>query len=203
MWRSTENAVHGYCLEYRDISLHAVCRDSDAYPEPCLFCQLTVDDADDVDVEDAAAQGAVAAGSTNSAPSAGSKRSASSSAAPDLGRVDELRFVPEDTAALDGLFAVMSACAELHPDSDNDGEEDSMMNMMGGAGGGEGWFTSMEDVAAAAGAGEGTSEFAASLAALEARMVMPEEDGVGGDGTADDTAAGRFDDAEEQGGSST
>ena len=34
----------------------------------------------------------------------------------------EVRFVPDDRASLDQLFAVMSECQALHPDPDDSGD---------------------------------------------------------------------------------
>lgn len=42
----------GFTLEYPAISLHAVSRDLDAFPSPCIYCQLQQVDEDDED-EDA------------------------------------------------------------------------------------------------------------------------------------------------------
>ena len=200
-WRSADDAAVGYSLLYPDITLHAVCRDTEAFPEPCLFLQLAVDEA-------AVSAAAEEAG----APAAGSKRGLSST--PDLRAVDEIRFVPEtdaasggsgsnsssagaadaaapSTSALDDLFSAMSACAELHPDPMN--EEDADFGGGGDAGGmfgsgAGGWFASSSSLLGGE-AGDLSEEQSAALAALEARIVTSAEDGEGD---------AQFEDAEEE-----
>jgi nucleotide-sensitive chloride channel 1A len=39
----------------------------------------------------------------------------------------EMRIVPEDPMALDALFKAMSACQELHPDPNDDSDDDGEM----------------------------------------------------------------------------
>ena len=93
-WVPVAAAEQGFAIEYPNIILHAICRDSDAYDKPCVFCQLVApEEADSLVDSDAA--------------------------------VNEVRLVPADAASLDAIFEAMSACAELHPDMEDDEEDGS------------------------------------------------------------------------------
>ena len=84
----------------------------------------------------------------------------------------DVYFAPEDAAALDGLFAAMTACAELHPDpaEEEEGEEGGEGMMMGG--GGYAWAEALMAQAEAEGAGE--QEGAGSAAAVPGQFEPPE-----------------------------
>lgn len=103
-WVPDAAAAQGFAIEYPNIVLHAVCRDSDAYDAPCIFCQLATDSG--VDEDDMEGAG----GSTEA---------------------QELRLVPDNALALDAIFEAMSACAELHPDAGMDDDADEADAMMG------------------------------------------------------------------------
>merc|ERR1711964_240974 len=47
-WLSTADGTKGYSWDYRMVILHAICRDVETYPRPCIYCQLdsTTDDED-------------------------------------------------------------------------------------------------------------------------------------------------------------
>lgn len=145
-------------MRYPDISLHAVCRDTDAYTAPCIYCQLVPLLNAAEDLEGDAARCAV----------------------------DELRLVPPPasagtTDAVESIFAALTAGADLHPDDDGsetggDGDGDSAMGsmLMDGSGGAAAWerlFASATGGAAPAAAGS-NGEFDDAL----------EEDEGGGDG---------------------
>jgi len=42
IWLSSTDEARGYSFNYQMISLHAISRDPEAFPEPCLYCQLDV-----------------------------------------------------------------------------------------------------------------------------------------------------------------
>merc|ERR1712071_65882 len=48
------------------------------------------------------------------------------------GGMTEIRFVPDDRGALDGMFAAMSQCQALHPDTDESGEDEAVDEGEGG-----------------------------------------------------------------------
>jgi hypothetical protein len=112
-WVPQSAPGQGFVLLWPDIVLHAICRDPEAYDKPCVFCQLASSD------EDADAEGVSVSADAGSS---------------------EVRLVPADTGALETIFEAMSACAELHPDmeDDDDDEADSAMMGAGLAMGGEG-----------------------------------------------------------------
>ena len=138
IWMNNERSA-GYRMEYPYMLLHAVCRDTSAFPYPCLYAQL------DDEVEEEAFQSAsmrqtmpAAAASAASASAAGAGASSIDEDGADdddeeAGGADEpisdLRFVPSNPAILDALYKAISACAALNPDSDlSDGEGDFMFN---------------------------------------------------------------------------
>ena len=93
---------HGYSTRYPDVTLHAICRDTDTFPAPCVFAQLA-GGASDADGDDGVANGTVAA--------------------------DDIRLQPSSATtpagALDSLFAAICECQEMHPDPAM-GEDGSM-----------------------------------------------------------------------------
>lgn len=78
----------GYIIQYPRISLHAVCRDDAAVPQPCLYCQVAL-------LPDANAD-----------------------ASSDECVTEDVYFAPSAASDLEGLFAAVTACAELWPDAD-------------------------------------------------------------------------------------
>ncbi|XP_039831080.1 chloride conductance regulatory protein ICln-like isoform X2 [Panicum virgatum] len=95
IWLSEEEKGKGYAVDFLAISLHAVSRDLEAYPSPCLYAQIEAEVATD---EEAA----------ESNPEANDEL--------ELSRVSELRIILGDPGQLDALFDVFCHCAELNPD---------------------------------------------------------------------------------------
>mmetsp|Transcript_56061 Transcript_56061/g.133543 ORF Transcript_56061/g.133543 Transcript_56061/m.133543 type:complete len:185 (+) Transcript_56061:67-621(+) len=53
VWLSTQDGAKGIAMDYPFVTVHAVSRDTNAFPEPCLYCQLrTEDKGNDEEVED-------------------------------------------------------------------------------------------------------------------------------------------------------
>ncbi|KAK3095249.1 hypothetical protein FSP39_012179 [Pinctada imbricata] len=101
-WRTNEG--QGFCLLYPKISLHAVSRDLNVFPQECLF--LMVDGKLDSEVR---------RGSESSEEESGYDEPTT-----------EVRFIPTDKGALDAMFSAMSDCQALHPDeqdTDSDAED--------------------------------------------------------------------------------
>jgi len=91
----------GFTLEYPKISVHAISKDTENFPDECLYLMLDVQEAK-VDLGDGDA---------------------------DSEDNDELRFVPDDKTKLESMYRALSACQILHPDpsdglSDDEIEED-------------------------------------------------------------------------------
>lgn len=42
MWLSDVDAGKGYAVDFLSVSLHAVSRDPEAYPSPCIYTQVCV-----------------------------------------------------------------------------------------------------------------------------------------------------------------
>lgn len=96
-WLSTEHDGQGFSLQYPGISIHAISRDLNAFPQECLYLMVNGDLTDDADkVQDE-----------------------SDDDDEDIEPSTEMRFVPEDKTVLDQLYQAMSDCQMLHPDQDD------------------------------------------------------------------------------------
>ncbi|KAK7263831.1 hypothetical protein RJT34_31428 [Clitoria ternatea] len=105
IWLSdADNTRRGYAVDFLSISLHAVSRDPDAYPIPCLYTQIDTDAGEDHD-------------SDNS--------DSDSNHVQDLSNIREMRLIPSDPSQLDSLFEIFCDCAELNPEptDEEEGEE--------------------------------------------------------------------------------
>ncbi|KAL5569992.1 hypothetical protein UlMin_026567 [Ulmus minor] len=101
VWLSDVDRQKGYAVDFLSLSLHAVSRDPEAYPSPCIYTQIeTGDDEDESDGSDS-----------------------ESNAALDLSKITEMRLVPSDPSQLDTLFEIFCECAELNPEP-IEGEEE-------------------------------------------------------------------------------
>ncbi|RCV45618.1 hypothetical protein SEVIR_9G472500v4 [Setaria viridis] len=95
IWLSEVEKGKGYAVDFLDITLHAVSRDLEAYPSPCLYTQIEAEVGTDEE-----------AGESN--PEANDEL--------ELSRVSEVRIILGDPAQLEALFDVFCHCAELNPD---------------------------------------------------------------------------------------
>jgi len=107
----------GFSLEYPHIALHAVSRDLTQFHQECLYLMIDVRLVDET-------------GTPMTTPTSSEAGSDSEQEESD-GGMTEIRFVPDDKATLDAMFASMSECQALHPDpsdsdEDLDGEEDDL-----------------------------------------------------------------------------
>ncbi|GJN30891.1 hypothetical protein PR202_gb19236 [Eleusine coracana subsp. coracana] len=141
IWLSDAEKGKGFAVDFLDITLHAVSRDLEAYPSPCIYTQISsllgfvarvqlrsyhivtdihkieteVDTDEEADESDPGANGEL-----------------------DLSRVSEMRIIPSDPSqqlSVDELFDVFCHCAELNPDPNSEGTGEN------------GWFHG-EDMAA-------------------------------------------------------
>ncbi|CAN6284935.1 unnamed protein product [Urochloa humidicola] len=94
IWLSEVEKGKGYAVDFLAITLHAVSRDLEAYPSPCLYTQIEAEAGTDEEGE--------------SNPEANDEL--------DLSRVSEMRIILGDPGQLDALFDVFCHCAELNPD---------------------------------------------------------------------------------------
>ncbi|KAI5569849.1 hypothetical protein BDE02_12G104600 [Populus trichocarpa] len=102
VWLSDVDGTKGYAVDFLSISLHAVSRDPEAYPSPCIYTQIeTGEDEDESEGSDSECSDAL-----------------------DLSKVTEMRLVPSDPSQLDTLFQVFCECAELNPEPVEDNEEE-------------------------------------------------------------------------------
>jgi len=117
-WRS--DAVGSqFSIEYKGVSIHAVSRDISKFPHRCLY--LMVDGKVDDDVARCVPEAEEA--SPMDAED-GRDNDDDYEDDDDEDPVTEIRFVPADENQLDRMFAVMSDCQALHPDSDEENLSD-------------------------------------------------------------------------------
>ncbi|XP_050220966.1 chloride conductance regulatory protein ICln isoform X1 [Mercurialis annua] len=95
VWLSDAGGAKGYAVDFLSISLHAVSRDPEAYPSPCIYTQIETEEADEDESDDSESE---------------------SNEILDLSKVTEMRLVPSDPSQLDTLFQVFCQCAELNPE---------------------------------------------------------------------------------------
>ncbi|XP_060519974.1 methylosome subunit pICln-like [Cylas formicarius] len=103
-WQQTGDA--GFTIGYTDISLHAISRDANLYPEECLYIvtdkKVLSPEDDDPDIED---------GDHSDVDDA---------------EVSELILVPDETnpSAITTFYEAIKICQELNPDPEDVDEED-------------------------------------------------------------------------------
>ncbi|KAK1415356.1 hypothetical protein QVD17_31137 [Tagetes erecta] len=102
IWLSDTDRAKGYAVDFLSVSLHAVSRDPEAFPSPCIYTQIDTGDEDD---------------ESESSDS-------ESDETLDLSKIDEMRLVPSDPNQLDALFEVFSECAELNPEPVEEDEQE-------------------------------------------------------------------------------
>jgi len=111
VWLASNNPNLGLAMDYPFVTLHAISRDKEAWPEPCLYCQLKGEDNEARDEEEEEPE------------------------------IPELRFVPTDASHLQNMFMVFSEMSALNPDpndeqanaSSSDDDDDDEIGMQIGA----------------------------------------------------------------------
>jgi len=173
IWQTEDRSV-GYRFDYPYMLLHAIQRDPQAFPHPCIYAQL-----DDEVAEEAFASASMR---QSAAAAAAADEDEEEDDAAEAQPISDLRFVPENAGLLDALYHAMSECAKLNPDSDlSEGEGDFMYNadeIRGGlaAGDDEDEYGEGGDDGAAAYGGAGTGSNADRLAQLQMRMGVSAEE---------------------------
>ncbi|EFJ33206.1 hypothetical protein SELMODRAFT_439246 [Selaginella moellendorffii] len=118
VWLSDRDISKGYAVDFLSLSMHAISRDLEAYPSPCVYCQIENGDDEYCEDDEDEEEDEVANGDAN------------------LSKIREMRLVPQDPAVLDNIFQVLCECAALNPDPQGERE-----------GEGE-WFFNAEEVMA-------------------------------------------------------
>ncbi|XP_075707480.1 methylosome subunit pICln [Rhinoderma darwinii] len=105
----------GFSLEYPSISLHAISRDTAAYPEEHLYVmvntKLADSDAKDAKMKDEAGE--------DNGEAEGEEDDDD-----DEEPITEIRFVPENKSDLGEMFSAMCDCQALHPDPEDEDSDD-------------------------------------------------------------------------------
>ncbi|XP_022159658.1 chloride conductance regulatory protein ICln [Momordica charantia] len=103
VWLSDAIQTKGFAIDFLSMSLHAVSKDPDAYPHPCLYVQI--DTGADEESENSDSECRITSDTL------------------DLAAVRELRLVPSNPDELETLFEICCQCAELNPEPTGDEEE--------------------------------------------------------------------------------
>lgn len=94
VWLSDVDRAKGFAVDFLSISLHAVSRDPEAYPSPCIYTQIeTGSDNDESEGSDSESDDVL-----------------------ELSKIKEMRLLPSDPNQLDTLFNIFCECAELNPE---------------------------------------------------------------------------------------
>lgn len=105
-WQNVDG--QGFCLDYPKISLHAISRDTSAFPEQCLFLMIEGKLAEEVDTAE--------------------RQGSDDEEEEDKDQIiTEVRFIPSNKLSLEPMFRAMSGCQVLHPDeqdTDSEAEEE-------------------------------------------------------------------------------
>ncbi|KAH7853693.1 hypothetical protein Vadar_005582 [Vaccinium darrowii] len=102
VWLSDLDRTKGYAVDFLSVSLHAISRDPEAYPSPCIYAQIDTEDEDGDQSEGSDTE--------DNGPLV-------------LSKVTEMRLVPSDSNQLDTLFEIFCQCAELNPEPVEEEEE--------------------------------------------------------------------------------
>lgn len=113
LYWSKEGESRGLSLDYPHICIHAVSRDTSAFPHPCLYLML------DYKLDDAI----VGLGADN-----GHMNNDDDEDDDDFNAMTELHFVPgnqqQDRNVLETMYKALNQCQLLHPDPDDDVENE-------------------------------------------------------------------------------
>uniref|UniRef100_A0A0E0EW65 Chloride conductance regulatory protein ICln n=1 Tax=Oryza meridionalis TaxID=40149 RepID=A0A0E0EW65_9ORYZ len=98
IWASEVEKGKAYAVDFLAVSLHAVSRDPEAYPSPCIYTQIETEDGSDEESDESDSK---------------------------INGETELSKVTEMQASVDGLFEAFSHCAELNPDPNAESDEEN------------------------------------------------------------------------------
>ncbi|EKX31220.1 hypothetical protein GUITHDRAFT_122575 [Guillardia theta CCMP2712] len=123
IWRNDERLDETVKLHWRSVIVHAISRDTSAFPHPCIYCQVLADDA----VRE------MIANCSQSAPDAKMNGAEEEEEEEEEEGMEgdepshEMRFVMDDPNILGVVFSVFSQCQALHPDEHDDDDEGDFM----------------------------------------------------------------------------
>jgi len=99
----------GFNLNYPSISLHAISRDLNCFSSECIYLMVDAEISDNITNQNGA-------------------EIREDEDEEDESHITEVRFVPQDKAALETIFQSLSTCQALHPDDEQGGSEDEFEN---------------------------------------------------------------------------
>nr|XP_009398463.1 PREDICTED: chloride conductance regulatory protein ICln-like [Musa acuminata subsp. malaccensis] len=102
IWLSDVDKVKGYAVDFLSVSLHAVSRDPEAFPLPCIYALIETEDREVSESSDSERHDNL-----------------------ELSNVTEIRLVPSGPGQLDTLFDALCQCAKLNPEPCQEGEEEN------------------------------------------------------------------------------
>mmetsp|Transcript_14234 Transcript_14234/g.24342 ORF Transcript_14234/g.24342 Transcript_14234/m.24342 type:complete len:249 (-) Transcript_14234:71-817(-) len=127
-WLSDSDASVGHQIDWRSLTLHAISRDLNAFPFPCLYCQVTDPNAPEPEGPSyLESHGADEDASSDDAGS-GTEAEAEAEADSSPSSTTDLRYVPTDPSQLERIFRAFCDCAAINPDSEEEGEGDFFYN---------------------------------------------------------------------------
>lgn len=106
IWLSDVDWNRGYAVDFVSISLHAVSRDPEAYPSPCIYAQIETGEDEDEEEEENEAESQTTNWSSG------------------ISNIKEIRLVPSDPSQLETLFEMFCEGAELNPEPMEDENEE-------------------------------------------------------------------------------
>ncbi|KAM4699412.1 methylosome subunit pICln [Discoglossus pictus] len=104
----------GFSLEYPSISLHAISRDTAAYPEEHLYVMVNAK-LGDIEVKEASMTGE---------EEEHEEEEEEEDSDDDEEAITEIRFVPTEKSDLGEMFSAMCDCQALHPDPEDEDSDD-------------------------------------------------------------------------------
>ncbi|EDQ84478.1 uncharacterized protein MONBRDRAFT_12744 [Monosiga brevicollis MX1] len=116
-WSADRN--YGYAVNYPDLMLHAVSRDVERFPEPCVFCYLDLEGDDASEVGESRLREVLFM-----LPQCGSRIATPFTKDETVSGEAEMRFVPADANQLDAIYTAMCQGQAANPDMNGDDDDD-------------------------------------------------------------------------------
>uniref|UniRef100_A0A8C5HT00 Methylosome subunit pICln n=1 Tax=Gouania willdenowi TaxID=441366 RepID=A0A8C5HT00_GOUWI len=106
----------GFSLEYPSIGLHAISKDTSAFPQEHLYVMVNGKLSDENEAEMLESRDKADEDEEDGDDDEGSTNGGDDEDGP----ITEIRFVPNDKTSLESMFSAMCECQALHPDPEDD-----------------------------------------------------------------------------------